>query len=290
MTGCRVSSATTLVTTTIALALRLLAQTAREPSPVLTQSETGGSTPSSRIENRNLCGEKPPSSSKSFDFLGRRRDAENAQRGAHESPALISSANLSDSAPLRQNEPALGLSAEAQLGIVGLAGGLAVAIHPQALFAMLALPLLAQPGRRLRDLAILLVTGAVAPLLTFLVLVMLGVPLPTLGNGYVGDNRLFWTWSEFANPGQLADAWANLWLLVPAAPVLLLIGLLVLLAPKPAPVPAPPPTLPDPRRLRPAVLPLCLSERPGPLARLGSLRGGGAGSHRLGAGDLGAAQ
>lgn len=201
------SMVTALVTTTVALALRFLAQTARNMSPGLTQ---------------------------------RRGDAEDAQRGVSEIFPLSSSANLSDSASLRQNEQERRLSAEARLGIVGLVGGLAVAFHPQALFAMLALPLLTRPGRRIRDLGILAVTGALAPILTFLVLVMLGVPLPTLDNGYVGDNQLFWTWSEFANPGQLANAWANLWLLVPAAPVLLLIGLLTLLAPKAPPAQATP--------------------------------------------------
>jgi hypothetical protein len=190
------SMVTALVAVTIALALRFLAQTAQEPSPVLTQ---------------------------------RCRDAKNAQRGADENPALASSANLSASAPLRQDEPAPGLSAEVHLGIVGLVGGLAVAFHPQALFAMLALPLLTRSGRRLRDLTILAATGAAAPLLTALVLLLLGTPLPTLDNGYVGDTQLFWTWAELTEPSQMAAAWANLWLLVPLAPLLFVIGLLAVM-------------------------------------------------------------
>jgi hypothetical protein len=162
---------------------------------------------------------------------GDRFDAEaqrcrDAQGGDDESSALPASANLPASAPMRQTEPAKRLPSEAQLALVGLAGGVAVAFHPQALFAMLALPLLARPGARLRDLGVLAITGAAAPLLTVVTLLLLGTPPPTLENGYVGDTQLFWTWAQFSDPQQLAAAWANLWLLVPLAPLLVVIGVL----------------------------------------------------------------
>lgn len=157
----------------------------------------------------------------------RRRDA---QRRVSESSVPASSANLLASAPLRQHEPAMRLRSEAQLALAGLVGGVAVAFHPQALFAMLALPLLVRPGRRLRDLTILLATGLVAPLLTVIVLLLLGTPPPTLENGYVGDTQLFWTWAQFSDPLQLAAAWANLWLLVPLAPLFVVFCALALWA------------------------------------------------------------
>ncbi|MBP7960798.1 MAG: hypothetical protein KA003_02440 [Caldilineaceae bacterium] len=107
------------------------------------------------------------------------------------------------------------------LSTVGLVAGLAVSLHPQALFAMMALPLLTTRSGRLRQLAILAGTGLVVPALTVVLLLALGVPLPELSGGYVGDRQLFWTFSQFWEPGRLADIGANLWLLIPALPILL---------------------------------------------------------------------
>lgn len=109
------------------------------------------------------------------------------------------------------------------LAVVGLLGGTAVSFHPQALFAMMALPLLTDPQGRWRQMGILAVSGALVPLATVGILLILGVPLPDPATGYVGDRQIFWTWSQFVEPGRLAEILDNLWLLIPSLPVLALI-------------------------------------------------------------------
>lgn len=116
------------------------------------------------------------------------------------------------------------LAGRAPLWAVGLASGLAISFHPQALFVLPALLLLLERKQWLRQGLILLGAGLVAPLLTGLALVGAGAPLPDFTHGYAGDPQLFLTWPEIFRPDQLLAAGNNLWLIAPLAPWLLISG------------------------------------------------------------------
>jgi len=139
------------------------------------------------------------------------------------------------------------LKERVHLGWVGLAAGMAVSFHPQALFAMPALLLLCTHRRGLnyhaptmhnnrnrwgmvwrdgRVQALLMVgsSALVAPLLTVLLLLLAGAPLPKVGNGYAGDPQLFWRIDQALTPSRLLDALNNLWLIAPLAPLWLVVG------------------------------------------------------------------
>lgn len=112
------------------------------------------------------------------------------------------------------------LDGDVRLGTVGLLGGLAVSFHPQALFAMMALPLITSRLGRWRQILLLMVTGLAIPALVTMILLMLGVPLPTPGTGYVGDTQIFWTPAQLLDLTRLGESLENLWLLIPALPIL----------------------------------------------------------------------
>jgi hypothetical protein len=111
------------------------------------------------------------------------------------------------------------------LWVVGLAGGTAVSFHPQAAFTLPALLLLLERSRWPRQVLVLAVSSAVVPLLTVATLLSIGVPLPDLDGGYAGDPQLFWTPAQALAPAQLWDSFMNLWLLMPALPILFPIAL-----------------------------------------------------------------
>lgn len=114
----------------------------------------------------------------------------------------------------------------APLWAVGLAGGAAISMHPQAVFVLPGLLALVQRPRWPRQVTTLALSGAVVPLVTLLVLTVgLRVPLPTLGNGFAGDDQLFWTPAQALAPAQLADVAQNLWLIAPLWPLWLVGGL-----------------------------------------------------------------
>jgi hypothetical protein len=107
---------------------------------------------------------------------------------------------------------------------VGLLAGLAVSFHPQAAFTLPALLLLIRREQWWRDTAILLAGGLVATLGTVLGLRLLGVPWPTFGQGFAGDDQLFLTPAQALAPHQVWDALNNLWLIAPLAPLWFLVG------------------------------------------------------------------
>lgn len=107
---------------------------------------------------------------------------------------------------------------------VGLAAGLAVSFHPQALFAMPALSLLCKKPHWPRQLLTLGSSAIVAPLFTATLLWLAGAPLPIFGNGYAGDPQLFWRIDQALAPSRLLDALNNLWLIAPLAPLWLVVG------------------------------------------------------------------
>lgn len=111
-----------------------------------------------------------------------------------------------------------------RLGWVGLAAGLAVSFHPQALFAMPALLLLLERRHWWRQLLMLGSCVLVAPLLTGLSLWWAGAPLPMFSQGYAGDPQLFWSLQEAITPQQLLDALNNLGLVAPLFPLWLIVG------------------------------------------------------------------
>lgn len=117
------------------------------------------------------------------------------------------------------------LSGRNTLWPVGLMGGLAVSLHPQALFTLPALLLLLDRRDWPRQALTLSAGSLAAPLLTVLALRGLGVPWPQMGNGFAGDNQLFWTLAQALDTAQLADALNNLWLVAPLAPLWLITGL-----------------------------------------------------------------
>lgn len=113
------------------------------------------------------------------------------------------------------------LQGRAPLWSVGLVAGAAVSFHPQAVFSLPALLILVDRKSWPRRLGILFASGAIVPLLTTMTLIRLGAPLPLGGDGYAGDPQLFWTLPQALAPAQWWDAILNLWLLVPALPLLL---------------------------------------------------------------------
>lgn len=117
------------------------------------------------------------------------------------------------------------------LGWVGLAAGLAVSFHPQALFAMPALLLLLERRTWWRQLLIVGSSALVVPILTGLALWLAGAPLPLFNQGYAGDPQLFWTLQQAIAPAQLLDVLNNLWLVAPLFPLWLIIGLVALSRP-----------------------------------------------------------
>lgn len=112
------------------------------------------------------------------------------------------------------------------LGWVGLAAGLALSFHPQALFAMPALLLLLERRRWQRHLLVLGSSALVAPTMTVILLWLAGAPLPLFNQGYAGDPQLFWTLRQAVAPQQLLDALNNLWLVAPLFPLWLVVGIM----------------------------------------------------------------
>lgn len=116
------------------------------------------------------------------------------------------------------------LKERVSLAWVGVAAGVAVSFHPQALFAMPAVLALCKKPYWLRQLLVLGSTALVVPLSTVALLWLAGAPLPTFGNGYAGDPQLFWRVDQALTPSRLLDALNNLWLIAPLAPLWLVIG------------------------------------------------------------------
>ena len=117
----------------------------------------------------------------------------------------------------------------------GLAAGVALSAHPQAIFILPAfLVLLASPGKRRRwprQVLALALSIAIVPLLTVIVLRTAGVPWPGLSAAWAGDGQIFWTPRQALTPSQLLDAFNNLWLVAPALPLILVAGLGALFQP-----------------------------------------------------------
>jgi len=118
------------------------------------------------------------------------------------------------------------------LWAVGLTAGLAVSLHPQAAFTLPALLLLLDRQRWPRQVAVLLGSGLVGPLLTVSGMLLLNAPWPNVANGYAGDPQLFLTPAQMLAPHQLLDAFNNLWLLTPLAPLWLGLGAWALFQPR----------------------------------------------------------
>lgn len=112
------------------------------------------------------------------------------------------------------------------LAWVGLAAGLAVSFHPQALFALPALLLLLERRSWWRQVLLLGGSALVVPIITGLCLWWAGAPLPLFSQGYAGDPQLFWTLRQAVAPSQLLDAFNNLWLVAPLFPVWLIVGVM----------------------------------------------------------------
>jgi hypothetical protein len=110
------------------------------------------------------------------------------------------------------------LQNRAPLWAVGVTGGAAVSLHPQAAFVLPALLVLLRRDRWPRQVTALTLSGLVAPVATVLMLGWLGAPLPALNGGFAGDPQLFWTPLQALAPAQLADALQNLWLIAPLWP------------------------------------------------------------------------
>jgi hypothetical protein len=107
---------------------------------------------------------------------------------------------------------------------VGLAAGLAISLHPQALFTVPALAFLLDRQRWLRQMLTLAATGLVVPLFTLVLMASLRVPWPNLAGGFAGDSQLFLTPAQILSLAHLWDVANNLWLVAPLAPILLVIG------------------------------------------------------------------
>ncbi len=105
------------------------------------------------------------------------------------------------------------------LWMVGLISGLAVSVHPQAVFLTPALLTLLQRDRWLRQIAILGVSGLVGPLFTVGLFLAIGISPPIVGGDYAGDKQLFWTPAQAFALDQLLNALSNLWLLTPLLPL-----------------------------------------------------------------------
>ncbi len=123
------------------------------------------------------------------------------------------------------------LTERVPLCLVGLLAGCSVSFHPQAAFALLALFLLLKPRQWIRQIFILGVSGLIVPLLTVASMRLLGVPWPDLANGYAGDHQLFFTFAQILAPAHWWDAWNNLWLVAPLAPLWIGVGIWALFHP-----------------------------------------------------------
>ncbi len=111
-----------------------------------------------------------------------------------------------------------------RLGPVGLAAGVAISFHPQAVFTLPALLMLIRRKQWRHDTLLLLISGLMPPLSTLVGLRILGVPWPSFGQGFAGDDQLFLTPAQALAPHQLGDALNNLWLIAPLTPLWLILG------------------------------------------------------------------
>lgn len=107
---------------------------------------------------------------------------------------------------------------------VGLAAGVAISFHPQAVFTLPALLLLLERRGWLRQVLVLGGAGLVGPVATLLVMAAWQVPWPAVNGGFAGDDQLFWTPAQALAPAQLWDALNNLWLVAPLTPLWLALG------------------------------------------------------------------
>ena len=113
----------------------------------------------------------------------------------------------------------------------GLAAGAALSAHPQALFTLPALLLMLDRRRWPRQLLVLALTALMVPALTVIMLRAFGVPWPGFAAAWAGDGQIFWTPLQALAPGQLLDAFNNLWLVAPALPLVLVAGIGALFRP-----------------------------------------------------------
>ncbi len=116
------------------------------------------------------------------------------------------------------------LAGQTPLWLVGLATGFAVSFHPQAAFGAPALLFVLKRRQWPRQVITLFLSGLAGPLLTIGALRLAGVPWPDLTNGYAGNHQLFFTLTQALAPAQLGQAWNNLWLVAPLAPLWLMAG------------------------------------------------------------------
>lgn len=123
------------------------------------------------------------------------------------------------------------LQGRVSLGVVGLLGGAACSLHPQAAFVLPALVFALRRQGWQRSLLTLGLTGAVFPLLTLLAYRLLEIPPPLVGTGFAGDPQLFWAASQALHPAQVATALHNLWLVAPLWPLWLMAASIVAFAP-----------------------------------------------------------
>ncbi|MCX6044608.1 MAG: hypothetical protein NT075_05800 [Chloroflexi bacterium] len=117
------------------------------------------------------------------------------------------------------------LAGQIPIWLVGLLAGCSVSFHPQAAFALPALLLLLQRRHWLRQLITLGVSGLIVPGLTVASLHWLGAPWPDWTNGYAGDHQLFFTFPQILALTHWWDAWNNLWLVAPLAPLWIGVGI-----------------------------------------------------------------
>ncbi len=107
----------------------------------------------------------------------------------------------------------------------GLAAGAALSAHPQALFTLPALLVLLDRRRWPRQVLVLGLSVALVPVLTVIALRAAGVQWPDFAVAWAGDGQVFWTPRQALMPRQLLDALNNLWLVVPALPLVLVAGI-----------------------------------------------------------------
>ena len=114
---------------------------------------------------------------------------------------------------------------------VGLAAGAALSAHPQAVFTFPAFLLLLERRCWPRQVLVLALTGLIIPALTVIMLRAFGVPWPGFAAAWVGDGQIFWTPQQALAPSQLLAALNNLWLVAPALPLILVVGIGALFRP-----------------------------------------------------------
>ena len=117
------------------------------------------------------------------------------------------------------------LAGRTPLWLVGLVTGFAVSFHPQAAFAIPALLLVLKWRAWPKQVIILFLSGLIGPLFTIGAMRLAGVPWPDWTNGYAGNQQLFFSMTQAFAPTQLGQAWNNLWLISPLAPLWLVAGL-----------------------------------------------------------------